>query len=526
METGKKIRRKIFGSYLILFIPLLIMYVKFNENFMREIEGINVMMNGIAIPCCIVYNIVLKKDNGFLYLLFFYSILIDNTFIYVAVHHGAMDRTVPILLIIRSIIALLIIFENKIINKWVNRNKAVVFIGFTMINILVLIHNDIISNMLYENNMFKIILILLLFAVSITYIVAFIKSLTEKDFIENVFIGSVMILIIRRSIFIIGFLLGYNGNLVFNAKCLFCFALYILPTGLFVEYSCLIKEKSQLENKVKIISENIKEFKEIDKLRTQFFANISHEIKTPINIIFSGLQLIESRRPMGDQEVLEYYNKYEPILKQNCFRILRLTNNLVDMTKLESGFMKMNFKNFDIVRLVEDITMSVVEYVENKDINIIFDTLIEEKVIKCDKDGIERIILNLISNSIKFTKEKGNILVFIEMEEGYVVIKVKDDGIGIPKEDRENVFKVFVQADKSLNRAKEGSGIGLSLVKEIVKSHDGTVECADVDEGTEIVIKLPDVRLEKDDEFIYDDEAYENDMISKINTEFSDIYDL
>ena len=185
----------------------------------------------------------------------------------------------------------------------------------------------------------------------------------------------------------------------------------------------------------------------------------------------------------------------------------------------------MNFRDVDIVKLVEDITMSVVKYVENKNINILFDTMIEEKYVMCDKDGIERIILNLISNSIKFTKEEGNILVFIEEEEGYVVIRVKDDGIGIPVESREKVFNVFEQEDKSLNRAREGSGIGLSLVKAIIEKHDGVVYFEDVEKGTEVVVKIPDRMVDDNKEYDHHKIEYSTNIIQKINIEFSDIYD-
>ena len=151
--------------------------------------------------------------------------------------------------------------------------------------------------------------------------------------------------------------------------------------------------------------------------------------------------------------------------------------------------------------------------------------MIEEKYVMCDKDSMERIILNLISNSIKFTKEEGNILVYIDEEDGYVVIRVKDDGIGIPVESREKVFNVFVQEDKSLNRAQEGSGIGLSLVKAIVEKHEGIVYFEDVEKGTEVVVKIPDRLLENSESHDKYKIEYSPDIIEKINIEFSDIYD-
>lgn len=524
-EKDNKIRVRIFLNYLAMYIPLLILYKILGPIFVREVEGINFMMTVIAIPCCIVYYKITKKNNFFLYLLFYLSLLIDNTYIHVQSFYGTVDRTVPLLLIFREGLILLITLEWTSAIEWISKHKIIISILFVSCNIIILITNNTVANILYSYSAFNLFMKCGIAFILFIVLRALIKSFKSKEFIEIIFLSSVAILIIRRASMFIKYYIGYNGNIFFDEKWAFCFALYILPIGLFVEYRCIAKEKLKLEVEVESISKDMKEFQEIDKLRTQFFANISHEIKTPINIIFSGMQLIESKRKDGETAMLDCYNKYEPMIKQNCFRILRLTNNLVDMTKLDAGFMKMNFINVDIVKLVEDITMSVVKYVENKHVNIIFDTLIEEKVVRCDKDGIERIILNLISNSLKFTNKDGNILVFMELEDGYVVIRVKDDGIGIPKENRESVFNVFVQGDKSLNRVREGSGIGLSLVKAIVEKHDGIVKCEDVEVGTEIVVKIPDIVLEES-EVNCNNRTYNDDIIEKINTEFSDIYDL
>ncbi|WP_242944845.1 sensor histidine kinase [Clostridium chauvoei] len=244
--------------------------------------------------------------------------------------------------------------------------------------------------------------------------------------------------------------------------------------------------------------------------------------------MYSCLQLLNKQKSNGNKALGNYYEKYETTMRQNCFRMLRLVNNLIDMTKIDSGFMKMNFNNYNIVNLVEDITLSVVPYVESKKINIMFDTEFEELDIKCDPDKIERVVLNVISNAVKFTENNGNILVYISADEEWVKISIKDDGVGIPYEIRGFIFERFVQNDKSLNRGTEGSGIGLALVKSLVELHDGKVYLEDNNEkGSEFVIKLPNVTI--------DTPKYEEkDMISnvskpiaeRISIEFSDIYDI
>jgi len=207
------------------------------------------------------------------------------------------------------------------------------------------------------------------------------------------------------------------------------------------------------------------EFKELEKLRTAFFSNISHELKTPLNIILSSQQLLELKlKKLADSEIIKQVNNQVFFIRQNCYRLIRLVSNLLDITKIDSGYFELDMRNYDIVKLVEDIVQSVAEYIQGKDINLIFDTEIEEKIIACDADKIERIILNLLSNAVKFTEEGGCIYVSIFLREDMINISVKDTGIGISPAMQEKIFDRFVQGDGSLIKNNEGTGIGLSLV--------------------------------------------------------------
>jgi signal transduction histidine kinase len=263
-----------------------------------------------------------------------------------------------------------------------------------------------------------------------------------------------------------------------------------------------------------------------DKLKTQFFINLSHELKTPINVIFASVQLI-SQINTGTkvEECITRINKHTKMVKQNCYRLIRLVNNLIDITKYDSGFLNIKLNNYNIVQIIENITMSIIKYAETKEIEVIFDTEIEEKNIVCDPDIIERIMLNLFSNSLKFTSQKGRILVNIYNEDDSVVITVKDTGIGIPEDKLNIIFERFRQVDDSLNRNNEGSGIGLSLVKSLVEAHHGTISVLSViGEGTEFVIQLP-VGEVSDKEYSYNiTNSKSQGMIDRISLEFSDIY--
>lgn len=212
-------------------------------------------------------------------------------------------------------------------------------------------------------------------------------------------------------------------------------------------------------------------------------------------------------------------------MKKNCFRLLRLVNNLIDITKIDLGYFDINETNNNIISLVEDITLSVADYIENKGLALIFDTDVEEKIIACDPEKIERIIMNLLSNAIKFTPLGGSIMVSIEDGIDNIFLRVKDTGRGIPKDKLNIIFERFVQVDKSLARDHEGSGIGLSLVKSLVELHGGTISVeSQVDHGTEFIICIPCKQIDRINDEIAATESAGEKFIQKLHIEFSDIY--
>ncbi|QEK10999.1 PAS domain-containing sensor histidine kinase [Crassaminicella thermophila] len=266
----------------------------------------------------------------------------------------------------------------------------------------------------------------------------------------------------------------------------------------------------------------LREAKKYDELRNEFFANISHELRTPLNVILGTLQLLDIHLK---DTCNNHLNKYKDIMKQNCNRLLRLVNNLIDITKIDTGFFEIKLKNVNIVSLIEDITLSVADYIENKGIVLQFDTEMEEKLMACDPDKIERIILNLLSNAVKFTDVGGNIKVTIYDRDEYICISVKDTGIGIPKEQIGAVFERFRQVDKSLARNHEGSGIGLSLVKSFVEMHNGKIYLeSEYGEGSEFIIELPVRVLQQENNEFENTHSVQWGYIERIQVEFSDIY--
>ncbi|MEG0774317.1 ATP-binding protein [Clostridium sp.] len=272
----------------------------------------------------------------------------------------------------------------------------------------------------------------------------------------------------------------------------------------------------------------VNELLEFDKIKTEFFANISHELKTPLNVISSTVQLLKSldeSRNLGDDRIKYYFN----IMNQNAFRLLRLINNLIDTTKVDGNYLHLNSTNGDIIYVVEELVQSVADFVQSKGINIIFDTDVEEKIISFDEEKIERIILNLLSNAVKFTDENGSIFINVCDKGDFIEISIKDTGIGIPEDKLEFIFERFAQIDRSTTRKIEGSGIGLALVKSLVEMHGGTIYAkSEINIGSEFIVSLPTTFLDvtkTEDNLVYKELSRDN-YDEKLQIEFSDIYSI
>jgi signal transduction histidine kinase len=278
---------------------------------------------------------------------------------------------------------------------------------------------------------------------------------------------------------------------------------------------------NMLAENQRLLEETVK----YDKLKTEFIANMSHELRTPLNIIFSTAQLFNILISKGENLNSNKIGNYTNSIKQNCYRLLRLVNNLIDMTKIDSGFMNLELKNGDIVQVAEEITQSTAEYVQYMSRTIIFDTDVEEKTMAFDAEKLERILLNLISNATKFTNPGDKINVTLYDKDNHIIISVKDTGRGIPEEKLSQLFQRFKQIDPLLNRSHEGSGIGLSIVKALVEMHGGTIEVkSKYEEGTEFIIYLPAKVIAESDDMKVKSDCTNQLNVENINIEFSDIY--
>ncbi|MDF2948906.1 MAG: histidine kinase [Sedimentibacter sp.] len=284
-------------------------------------------------------------------------------------------------------------------------------------------------------------------------------------------------------------------------------------------------------NKVGVLFNNITEkvlhnqkLEELIKMQDELYVNVSHELKTPLNVIFSANQLMDIYLKNNQMETeRDKLINYNYSIKQNCYRLTRLINNIVDLSKSNSGILMLNLVNVDIVEVIKNIVQSVSEYIKSKKLRIIFDTNVEEKIIACDPDKIERVMLNLISNAIKFSKPNCEISINVICKENTVEISVKDTGTGIEKQNLDYIFNKFYQENKSLSRNAEGNGIGLALTKSFVEQHGGIISVeSEVNKGSIFKVEIP-ARTMESQELREVPNPY-RDKIETIKIEFSDIY--
>lgn len=295
------------------------------------------------------------------------------------------------------------------------------------------------------------------------------------------------------------------------------------------------------KNIIHCIIENDNDKIKEDNKNIDFIATLSHELRTPLNLILSCLQVVDLRidqlRKFRCDKQLndifdDFYNKtgdkfdvdrYLNILNQNALRLLRLVNNLIDYNKIDSGKFDYNPKNYDIVSVIENMCMSTAYFIKTKGLNIIFDTNCEEKIVAFDIDSMERIILNLISNAVKFNVPNGTIEVFLECLDDIKII-IKDTGRGIEKEKLGKIFERFEQIKNTNKKENEGSGIGLSLVKSLVEIQGGTINVeSELNVGTTFTITMPNYYINSN-EYEADGIFELNSKIDNMRLELADIY--
>ncbi len=259
---------------------------------------------------------------------------------------------------------------------------------------------------------------------------------------------------------------------------IFSFSLYVIR-----RYEM---NRLRLKDKVKMDEAVLKEREEMDKMKSNFFANISHEFRTPLTLILGPIKQISER--LKDNKTKNELN----IAYNNAGKLLRLVNQLLDLSKVESGNMKLQAVPQNIVSVIKVLIISFSPYAERKKIKLKFDSTEEEIIAYIDKEKIEKIVTNILSNAFKFTPEGGIIELKLSNNLEYVNISIRDTGIGIPKEKISKIFDRFYQVDETNKKEYEGTGIGLALSKELIELHKGKIKIESTEgEGSIFTISIP-----------------------------------
>ncbi|RFS17152.1 ATP-binding protein [Emticicia sp. C21] len=244
------------------------------------------------------------------------------------------------------------------------------------------------------------------------------------------------------------------------------------------------RNKLQAEQQLGFNLEQNARLKELDNLKTTFFANISHELRTPLTLILGPIQELRQKYPA--EGLL-------PMMQRNTQRLLTLINQLLDISKLEAGQMKVEVSRQNISQYFRTLTSSFTSLAESQKIS--FETSIGNDEIwgYIDRDKLDKIITNLLSNAFKFTAKEGKVSVNMESPNAKnMIITISDTGIGIKKDKVDKIFDRFYQVDSSQNRKFEGTGIGLALVKELVDVLKGTINVESQENvGTTFTVQIP-----------------------------------
>lgn len=225
---------------------------------------------------------------------------------------------------------------------------------------------------------------------------------------------------------------------------------------------------------------------EVDELKSRFFTNISHEFRTPLTLILGPVKQIVEK--LSDGKMKDELS----IVHKNANKLLGLVNQLMDISKLESGNMKLRTSAIDFTSLLKALTLSFASYAERKRIALKFNSAEDGLIVYIDKDKIEKIMTNVLSNAFKFTPEGGRIEVTLVKDDEFINTIISDTGIGIPKEKITKIFNRFYQVDGSHTREQEGTGIGLALTKELVELHKSKISVeSEESKGSTFTISIP-----------------------------------
>ena len=250
----------------------------------------------------------------------------------------------------------------------------------------------------------------------------------------------------------------------------------------------------EAERKVEAEREEARRMHQLDLMKIKFFTNVSHEFRTPLSLILSPIDTLIQTMDKPEQQ------HHLVMIKRNGKRLLNLVNQLLDFRKMEYNELKLCLRKGDIVKFIKDVSSSFTDVAHQKHIQYVIESEVCSFITNFDHDKIERVLFNLLSNAFKFTPSGGHISVMLSLfepdvfaqEQKMLQIKVIDTGIGIPVENQEKIFERFFQDNLPESLLNQGSGIGLSITREFIKMHGGSITIeSEPDYGTCFIIDIP-----------------------------------
>ncbi len=252
-------------------------------------------------------------------------------------------------------------------------------------------------------------------------------------------------------------------------------------------YFAPLKNEDDTPAGVIVVIQDITEHVKLDNMRKEFVADVSHELKTPITSIMGYADTL-----LEDEYDKETKNKFLTVIATEARRMAKLVTDLLSLSRYDNNEMKVQKQQFDLGELVKQCQDKVQIEIDKKGHTVECFVTANVPEVYADKEGIERVVLNILTNSIKYTKEGGNIKIYVGFVYNDAYIKIIDNGIGIPEEDLTRIFDRFYRVDKARTREMGGTGLGLSIAKEILDKNNGSIDIkSKKGEGTEVVIKIP-----------------------------------
>ena len=250
------------------------------------------------------------------------------------------------------------------------------------------------------------------------------------------------------------------------------------------------KDENDLSSGIIAVVQDITEHVKLDDMRKEFVADVSHELKTPITSIIGYADTLQD----GDYDK-ETQQRFLSVISSEGRRMADLVSDLLTLSRYDTNRMTREVTTFDLGEIAKKCQEKLAIEIEKKKQNVECYVTADVPPIEADKNGIERVILNVLSNAVKYTQEEGIIKIYVGFVYNDAYIKVIDNGIGIPKEDLARVFERFYRVDKARSREMGGTGLGLSIAKEIIEQNNGSIDIkSELGKGTEVVIRIPAVK--------------------------------